>query len=147
MSEFTFVDGTQIPKDNWICLPHAAMMSLPEVYSKPKDFNGFRFVKEDGQGAKSTRRFWDMSREFPFWGNPKTGWYVIARKVHSIPAPPLLILMQPCSVLRLHEHEDDSHPLSRKLRLQIGREEWEANVVISRVANAPSYVENAYQEA
>ncbi|KAI9650538.1 hypothetical protein NHQ30_000554 [Ciborinia camelliae] len=76
MSNFTFLDGTYVPKDNWICVPHEPLMKLPEVYSKPHEFDGFRFVDEGSCGTRSTTRFWDMSREFPFWGNPKTGWYV-----------------------------------------------------------------------
>ncbi|QSZ36719.1 hypothetical protein DSL72_006602 [Monilinia vaccinii-corymbosi] len=73
MSEFTFLDGTHVPKGNWICVPHEPLMTLPEVYSKPHEFDGFRFVKEESAGARSTNQFWDMNREFPFWGNPKTG--------------------------------------------------------------------------
>ncbi|KAF7889868.1 uncharacterized protein EAF02_002283 [Botrytis sinoallii] len=73
MSEFTFLDGTHVPKDNWICVPHEPLMRLSDVYAVPQEFNGFRFVNEDSSGIRSKNRFWDMSREFPFWGNPKTG--------------------------------------------------------------------------
>ncbi|RDL38407.1 uncharacterized protein BP5553_02747 [Venustampulla echinocandica] len=71
MSPFTFADGTYVPKHNWICVPHTPLMTLPNAYSNPETFQGFRFV--DTEGNRSTSRFWDMSREFPFWGNPKTG--------------------------------------------------------------------------
>jgi cytochrome P450 len=71
MSSFTFVDGTHVPKNNWVCVPHFQLMNLPDTYSNPEAFQGFRFVNEEGTG--STNRFWDMTRSYQFWGNPKTG--------------------------------------------------------------------------
>jgi hypothetical protein len=74
MSGFTFDDGTHVPKDNWICVPQTPQMTLPEIITDPETFDGFRFVNKDENTSNS--RFSDMGREFPFWGNPKTGWWV-----------------------------------------------------------------------
>jgi len=73
-SPFTFVDGTVVPKNNWICVPQQAIMQDEANYQDPATFNGFRFVKADVPGATASK-FSTPSFDFPFWGSIKRPWY------------------------------------------------------------------------
>lgn len=35
MSPFTFADGTHVPKNNWVCVPHLPLMTDPATYADP----------------------------------------------------------------------------------------------------------------
>ena len=74
MSPFTFADGTHVPKDNWVCVPHLPLMTDPATYPDPDTFDGFRFVSKDGTDPQS--RFSHTSWSFPYWGSVKQGWSV-----------------------------------------------------------------------
>lgn len=74
MSPFTFADGTYVPKNNWVCVPHLPLMTDPATYPDPETFNGFRFVGKDGVSSDS--RFSHTSWSFPYWGSVKQGRYV-----------------------------------------------------------------------
>ncbi|KAL9057834.1 MAG: hypothetical protein Q9162_002064, partial [Coniocarpon cinnabarinum] len=47
-SDFTFKDGTHVPKGNWVAVHHYGMQRHAESYNDPDTFDGFRFVREDG---------------------------------------------------------------------------------------------------
>ncbi|TDL22832.1 cytochrome P450 [Rickenella mellea] len=55
VEDYTFSDGTFIPKGTTMFVAAAATHDDPEVYENPNEFRGFRFADirdEDGEGAK-----------------------------------------------------------------------------------------------
>ncbi|KAL9081328.1 MAG: hypothetical protein Q9159_007350, partial [Coniocarpon cinnabarinum] len=69
-SDFTFKDGTHVPKGNWVAVHHYGMQRHAESYNDPDTFDGFRFVREDGV---NTSRLTHGAWNFTFWGSTKQG--------------------------------------------------------------------------
>ncbi|EZF76664.1 hypothetical protein H105_02018 [Trichophyton soudanense CBS 452.61] len=69
MVPYTMEDGCHIPAGNWIAIPQLALMRDEKIWPNGKEFEGFRFVDEQGDASES--RFTHPSHEFPFWGSIK----------------------------------------------------------------------------
>ncbi|EGD98143.1 hypothetical protein TESG_05529 [Trichophyton tonsurans CBS 112818] len=69
MVPYTMEDGCHIPAGNWIAIPQLALMRDDKIWPNGKEFQGFRFVDEQGDASES--RFTHPSHEFPFWGSIK----------------------------------------------------------------------------
>lgn len=72
MVPYTMEDGCHIPAGNWIAIPQLALMRDEKIWPNGKEFEGFRFVDEQGDASES--RFTHPSHEFPFWGSIKHAW-------------------------------------------------------------------------
>ncbi|EFQ99667.1 hypothetical protein MGYG_02680 [Nannizzia gypsea CBS 118893] len=69
MVPYTMEDGCHIPAGHWIAIPQLALMRDEKIWPNGKEFEGFRFVDEQGDASES--RFTHPSHEFPFWGSIK----------------------------------------------------------------------------
>lgn len=68
MSTYISPDEIVVPEGNWLAVPQYTMMRDPEIWAGGKEFNGYRFVDENGN---STSRWTHPSHEFPYWGSIK----------------------------------------------------------------------------
>ncbi|KAH8197066.1 hypothetical protein TruAng_008773 [Truncatella angustata] len=77
-------DGSRIEKDDWVCIPQRAMMYDPHRYSKPHEFDGYRFARANAalrQGFtsadipdKSPSTLTSASLDWPIWGLGNATW-------------------------------------------------------------------------
>ena len=75
--DFTFSDGTFIPKGTRINAGLVALHYDDALYENPEVFDPFRFVnvgEEDGEGAK--HQFVATSPEYLSFGHGRHAWYV-----------------------------------------------------------------------
>jgi cytochrome P450 len=73
LEQFTFADGSVVPKNNWICIPTQAVMLDEANYKSPLEFDGFRFVGNDGK-VPDDQKFDVARNDFPYWGALKGSW-------------------------------------------------------------------------
>lgn len=72
---FTFHDGVHVPAGDVVCVPLRAMMYDETNFANAMEFNGFRFVSEDG--ASNTSKLTDGDTRFPLWGLGRRAWWVL----------------------------------------------------------------------
>ena len=82
LKDFTFSDGTFIPKGTLITAPTVSLHHDKNFYENPDVFEPFRFAhmrEEDGKGTK--RQFASMSTEYVPFGLGKNVWYDLASSI------------------------------------------------------------------
>ncbi|PQE02871.1 cytochrome P450 protein [Rutstroemia sp. NJR-2017a BBW] len=103
MQPFTLSNGTHIPIGNTICVPQAALMHSPNLYTSPSTFNGYRFVlPEDRDATEPKIKYTDVNAAFPFWGASRKAWLswkmvrIISTQTNNRTSPPQLRIY-PCA--------------------------------------------------
>lgn len=71
MSPYTSPQGYNIPTGNWLAIPQVSLMRDEKIWPNALEFNGFRFVNEDGS---SKDRLTHPAYDFPFWGSLRHAW-------------------------------------------------------------------------
>ena len=79
VKDFTFSDGTFIPKGTMIAVAARSLHYDEKFYENPKEFRPFRFVEmheEDSDGAK--HQFVSIATEYLPFGHGKHAWYGVS---------------------------------------------------------------------
>lgn len=86
MKDFTFSDGTRIPKGSVLSVASLARHRDDEVYLDGSTFDGFRFSdirEEDGEGTK--HQMVATSTEFLSFGHGRHAWCVYHHLIFALP--------------------------------------------------------------
>lgn len=84
LTPFTLSDGTHVGVGDWACTPVRAIMTNPQDYPNPLEFQGFRFVdpassKEDLpvtllSGGTRSSNLTDCNSSWHVWGTGRMTW-------------------------------------------------------------------------
>ncbi|KAF2088040.1 cytochrome P450, partial [Saccharata proteae CBS 121410] len=65
---FVFGGGLKVERGEVVCLPLIGILRDRTIYPESDIFDGFRFVRRDGQGGGGSGRFCESTAEYPLWG-------------------------------------------------------------------------------
>jgi cytochrome P450 len=73
LKPFSLSNGAKINSGDWICMPLKSMLSDPQYYPTPDQFDGFRFVRPDTQ-PEGPSKLTDVTYKWGMWGNIRQAW-------------------------------------------------------------------------
>jgi cytochrome P450 len=85
LKDFTFSDGTVIPKGSHVAAIVRPLHLNGTIYEDPLTFKPFRFAEADSARAAVKNQMTATSLQYLLWGHGKRAWYASPHPIFLVP--------------------------------------------------------------